>query len=66
MNEADVAEASEALILEQRVKAIKNRDKPKLVRSRGSCFYCEEPFAQGDTRVFCDADCRDDNLKYKK
>jgi len=66
MNEADSTDIAEAVILEKRIQAVRNKAAVKEHRPTGRCQYCEEPFTADDLRIFCDADCRDDNVTYKR
>jgi 5-methylcytosine-specific restriction endonuclease McrA len=65
-DEVDQITAREDQILAARIKAVRTGAKRRELAPRGKCLYCEEPFPTGDSRLFCDEDCRDDHLKYIK
>ncbi len=66
MDEIDRAVACESLILEKQIQATRAGLSVRKINPRGSCHYCEEPFRKSDSRLFCDADCRDDHVKYSR
>jgi hypothetical protein len=37
-----------------------------LLPPKGSCYYCETPFPEGDKRKFCDGDCASDYAQEEK
>lgn len=66
MDVVDHVVASEALIFEKQIESIRKKMHKRELAPKGACHYCAEPFEVDDNRIFCDHDCRDDNLKYKK
>lgn len=65
---ADILDASQEIeqnILDARIEALR-ATAPKRNQPKGFCQWCNEPFASGDERIFCDSDCSEDYEKYKQ
>lgn len=58
MDEADQAQALEELMREHALQNHKNQIERSRLSPVGYCRYCTEPFDKGDTRVFCDHECK--------
>lgn len=62
-DEVDLANAqAERWLAQARKNAL---EKPRM-QPKGCCYFCEEPFKEGSSLLFCDADCRDGFEKEQK
>jgi hypothetical protein len=56
----------EDAILAAKIKSIRANANKRTIKPREECLYCEEPFNKGSKKVFCDADCAADHIKYTR
>lgn len=60
----EVVEQNEAMLLANRIEAIRAESKVRVLPAAGVCHSCGEPFDKHDpnyqTRLFCDLECEED------
>lgn len=63
MDEADIGNDKAELFLAASINNVLTAKPTGPEVTAGACNNCGEPFGEGDDRIYCDADCRDDHAK---
>lgn len=59
-DQLDIASALEQKAADVAINAAREAAKKPEAEAVGHCLFCAEEFPEGDTRRWCDADCRND------
>lgn len=65
-DEVDLTSEHEQRFHSMQIKSIQAASKKRELPVIGKCHWCDEPFPEGDQRLFCDSECASDHHRFQK